>query len=163
VQWVRGRFATAATLGWTTRRHSTGCNTQHAPALRILALAIAVHPAAGYAQAPKPGPAPAPAGRPVAAPPPPAPAPAAKAAPAPTAAPAAKPARAAKSEPLDLNTATEDQLKALPGMGDGEPAKIIAGRPYTRKDELVRKKIVAQTTYDKIKELIIAHRVKAAK
>lgn len=63
---------------------------------------------------------------------------------------------AAKTEPLDINTATEDQLKALPGIGDAYSKKIAAGRPYKRKDELVQKKIVPQATYDKIKDQIVA-------
>ena len=63
---------------------------------------------------------------------------------------------AAKKEPLDINSASADQLKTLPGIGDAYAKKIVEGRPYARKDELSKKNIVPQATYDKIKGQIIA-------
>jgi DNA uptake protein ComE-like DNA-binding protein len=57
---------------------------------------------------------------------------------------------------LDINTASVSELKALPGIGDAYSAKIVAARPYARKDQLVSRKIVPQATYDKIKDMIIA-------
>jgi len=86
---------------------------------------------------------------------------------------AAKPTEAARSVPagknaepaakqglLDINTASEADLKAIGGIGDTYSKKIIAGRPYAKKDQLLSKKILPKATYDKIKDKIITSKSK---
>jgi len=60
------------------------------------------------------------------------------------------------AEKMDINSATKKELMTLPGIADALSQKIIDGRPYKAKNELVQKKIIPQATYDKISDLIIA-------
>ena len=99
-------------------------------ALVALVSSLVLHPSLGLAQAAKPAQTSKPATTAVAKPP--------------------------KAEMVDLNTASKEQLQALPGIGDAYAQKIIDGRPYKSKSDLVSKKIVPQATYDKVKGMIVA-------
>jgi competence protein ComEA len=86
------------------------------------------------------------------------PSPSAPAAPAPEAKPP-KPKPAPKAAPttlIDINTASEEELRALKGVGEVRAAAIIKNRPYKGKDELVQKNIIPQAVYNGIKDKIIA-------
>ena len=103
----------------------------------VLTLALGLMPSLAWAQATQ------------------APAPATKAAPAKPAAPAAA-APGAKTELLDINSASAAELDALPGIGEARAAAIVKGRPYRGKDDLVQKGIIPKNVYDKIKDRIVA-------
>ncbi|NJD37532.1 MAG: helix-hairpin-helix domain-containing protein [Geobacter sp.] len=61
---------------------------------------------------------------------------------------------------IDINTADEATLKAIPGVGDTYASKIVAGRPYSKKTDLKTRKIVPADVYSRISPLIIAKRIK---
>lgn len=88
--------------------------------------------------------------------------PAEKKADAKAAAPAADKAAAPKAAELDINTATEAELVALPAIGDAYAKKIIAGRPYDRKDQLVSKNVLPGAVYAKVKDAIVAKQAPGA-
>ena len=60
-----------------------------------------------------------------------------------------------KIKPLDINSGSIDQLKTLPGIDEGDARRIVEGRPYQKKDELVSRKIIPEATFKKIKDRII--------
>lgn len=81
-------------------------------------------------------------------------------------APPAKPKSSSTMSPgqkVDINSATKDQLQALQGIGDAYAQKIIDGRPYNSKRDLVTRHIIPETTYTGIQDKIIAHRTSGAK
>jgi DNA uptake protein ComE-like DNA-binding protein len=81
--------------------------------------------------------------------------------PAKATAPAGSTATAPKSALVDINTATASELKALPGVSDSDAAKIVQGRPYSEKSQLVSKKILSEGVYDKVKDQVIAKHPKS--
>ena len=69
-------------------------------------------------------------------------------------------AKTAKKELVDINSASDAELKAIPGLGDALVAKIVVNRPYANKAQLKSRKILPDSVYEKIKELIIAKQPK---
>ena len=70
-------------------------------------------------------------------------------------------AAAPKADVVDINSATASELKMLPGVSEGDATKIVQGRPYTDKSQLVSKKVVSEATYDKIKDHVVAKQPKS--
>lgn len=66
-----------------------------------------------------------------------------------------------KSGLVDINTATAAELQALPGVSEGDSAKIIHGRPYAETNQLVSRHVVSEATYDKIKDRVVAKQPKS--
>jgi len=69
---------------------------------------------------------------------------------------AAKKPAPPRAEPVDINTASKEELKKLPGIGDAEADKIIKGRPYLSKAHLVTHNIISDIQYQQVRELIVA-------
>ena len=65
-----------------------------------------------------------------------------------------------RSDRVDLNSASLNELKAVPGMTEANAKKIIDGRPYARRRDLLAKKVLDQESYDKVKERVYTKRTK---
>lgn len=63
---------------------------------------------------------------------------------------------APKVKLVDINSAKKEELKTLPGIGDTQAEKIIAGRPYGSKAHLITRNIVDRATYDAVNKLVVA-------
>ena len=70
-------------------------------------------------------------------------------------------AAAPKTDTVDINSATAAELKMLPGVSDSDVTKIIQGRPYSDKSQLVSKKVVSAPTYEKIKDRVVARQARS--
>jgi len=62
---------------------------------------------------------------------------------------------------VDINSATAAELKGLPGLSEADSAKIVQGRPYTDKNQLVSRHVVSEATFDKIKDHVVAKQPKS--
>lgn len=67
---------------------------------------------------------------------------------------------ASKVGQMDINSATVDQLRTLTGIGDAYARRIVAGRPYNSKNQLVTKGILPRSVYEKVQSRIIATHAK---
>jgi competence protein ComEA len=70
-------------------------------------------------------------------------------------------ATAPKADMVDINSASATELKALPGVTDTDASKIVQGRPYADKSQLLSKKVVSEPTYEKIKDHVVARQSKS--
>jgi competence protein ComEA len=70
-------------------------------------------------------------------------------------------ATAPKADMVDINSATAAELKMLPGVSESDATKIIQGRPYADKSQLVSKKVVSESTYEKIRDHVVAKQSKS--
>lgn len=63
-----------------------------------------------------------------------------------------------RDKPLDLNSASKDQLVSLPGVTESEADRIMAARPYDDPGQLVTRRVISKTEYDKISDRVVAKR-----